>query len=302
MLTVVLVGIMLILYSFQTLFMRLYSDKYPGEASVSTYVYTAIYGVSISLISFAIGGFRFSPSPVTVMYGVLNALALTVYNYALIKATTTGSYAVANLSMLSGGILVSLFQFVVFYDGFLTLLQYAGIAVMLLSFLFINADGLKAGKAQNSEKKAKKRSLFPLYCAMVFLANGLYGAFIYAQQTAMQNTQRSEMVIITYMLSAIVGFIVVLSKKRGQTLSSFRQTRISSIYLAICCLSAAAALNLYVYVMTLVKNIAVLNTIDNGGILAISAIYAYFIFREKMTPSKLTGIVLAIGSIVMLSI
>ncbi len=298
MLTVLLIGLMLILYSFQTLFTRLYTAEYPGDSSTSTYVFSAVYGLSTALITFAIGGFRFAPSAITLMYGVLNALTLITYNYSLIKATSTGSYAIANLSLLSGGILITMFQYVLFYGGSLTLLQYGGVAVMLASFVFINADGLFTGK--KAEKK--KRTLFPLYCVILFIANGLYGAFLFAQQTAMQNTQRSEMIMITFLISAFVGFMMLVFKTKGKPLPTFRQTRKSLIYLVIACLSAAIALNLYVYIMTLVKNIAVLNTIDNGGILAISALYAYFIFLEKLSASKITGILLAIISIVMLSI
>ena len=71
--------------------------------------------------------------------------------------------------------------------------------------------------------------------------------------------------------------------------------------LLLCLLSAAAAINLLVFILPLV-NTAVLYTTDNGGVLVLSCVYSVLIFKEKLTPSKLAGMILAVASIVALSI
>lgn len=295
-----LIAMMIVLYACQTLFCRLYNQRYPGEESTSPLVYNVIYGVFVSIVTFAVGRGRFTPSTVTVLLGLLNGAVLFGYNLSLIKATGSGSYAVANLCLLAGGILIPLFQSVIVYHVPLNALQYAGVAVMLAAFLFLNLDGIVGGKKEGKVKTAASR-LFPLFCGLLFLFNGLYGALLNAQQEATGNTQREEMILVTFLFTALLGFVMLLSKRGRGSLSAFRQTKSSALCMLLCCVSAAAALNLLMYVMQLV-NVPVLYTVENGGVLVLSVVFAVFLFKEKITPFKAAGLLLALSSLVMLSV
>lgn len=295
-----LIALMIVLYACQTLFCRLYNQRYPGEESTSPFVYNVIYGVFVSVVTFAVGKGRFAPSTATVLLGLLNGAVLFGYNLSLIKATAGGSYAVANLCLLAGGILIPLFQSVIVYHVPLNALQYAGAAVMLAAFLFLNLDGIVGGKKEAKAKTAASR-LFPLFCALLFLFNGLYGALLNAQQEATGNTQREEMIIVTFLFTALLGFAMLLAKRGRGSLAAFRQTKGSALCMLLCCISAAAALNLLMYVMQLV-NVPVLYTVENGGVLVLSVVFAVFLFKEKITPFKAVGLLLALSSLVMLSI
>lgn len=295
-----LIALMIVLYACQTLFCRLYNQRYPGEESTSPFVYNVIYGVFVSVVTFAVGKGRFAPSTATVLLGLLNGAVLFGYNLSLIKATAGGSYAVANLCLLAGGILIPLFQSVIVYHVPLNALQYAGVAVMLAAFLFLNLDGIVGGKKEAKAKTAASR-LFPLFCALLFLFNGLYGALLNAQQEATGNTQREEMIIVTFLFTALLGFAMLLAKRGRGSLAAFRQTKGSALCMLLCCISAAAALNLLMYVMQLV-NVPVLYTVENGGVLVLSVVFAVFLFKEKITPFKAVGLLLALSSLVMLSI
>ena len=295
-----LIALMIVLYACQTLFCRLYNQRYPGEESTSPFVYNVIYGVFVSVVTFAVGKGRFAPSTATVLLGLLNGAVLFGYNLSLIKATAGGSYAVANLCLLAGGILIPLFQSVIVYHVPLSALQYAGVVVMLAAFLFLNLDGIVGGKKEAKAKTAASR-LFPLFCALLFLFNGLYGALLNAQQEATGNTQREEMIIVTFLFTALLGFAMLLAKRGRGSLAAFRQTKGSALCMLLCCISAAAALNLLMYVMQLV-NVPVLYTVENGGVLVLSVVFAVFLFKEKITPFKAVGLLLALSSLVMLSI
>lgn len=50
-----LIAMMIVLYACQTLFCRLYNQRYPGEESTSPFVYNVIYGVFVSIVTFAVG-------------------------------------------------------------------------------------------------------------------------------------------------------------------------------------------------------------------------------------------------------
>lgn len=328
MLSIVLIVLIVLLYSFQTLFCRLYNDRYPGRKDTAPFVYNVFYGVFVTLVTLALNGFSFRPSLPTVLYGLLNSLALFLYNYTLIKATESGSYAIANLSLLAGGILIPLAQSVIVFKQPLNTLQYLGVGIMLAAFGFLNADGLLPGK--KSAGQMKKRSLFPLFCAFLFLANGAYGAFFNAQQEAMKpaghapaaseiasaaasdvrtapeaseapayDTERSEMIVLTFLPTAALGFALVAAKNKRETLRQFMLPRRAALYLLICCASAAIAVNLLVYVMRFVS-VPVLYTVDNGGVLVMSVLYATFLFKEKLTPNKCAGLALALISLILL--
>lgn len=296
MISVLLIALVILLYSFQTLFCRLYNRAYPGGGDVSPFVYCAYYGVFVSIASFFFGGCAFDPSWQTVLFGLLNACALFLYNIALIKATEAGSYAIANLSLLSGGILIPLLESVFIFGGKLALIQYIGIFLMLIAFGFLNADGLFSKK---DEKKEKTNRMFYVYCALLFIANGAYGAFFNAQQKLLNETERTEMIIMTFLPSAVFGFIMVTAKAKKRTLSCFKQTRLSTLHLILCCISATVAINLLVYIMSLI-DVAVLFTVENGGVLIMCALYAAFLFKEKLTFPKIIGLVIAVVSMALL--
>lgn len=296
MISVLLIALVILLYSFQTLFCRLYNKAYPGREDVSPFVYCAYYGVFVSVATFLFGGCTFSPSWQTVLFGLLNTFALLLYNVMVIKATSTGSYAIANLSLLSGGILIPLLESVLIFSGKLLPIQYIGIFLMLIAFGFLNADGLFTRKG---EKKPKTNRMFYIYCALLFLANGAYGALFNAQQKLLNEAERTEMIILTFLPSALIGLLIVFSKAKKDTPACFRQTRLSALHLILCCISATAAINLLVYIMSLV-DVAVLFTVENGGVLIMSALYAAFLFKEKLTLPKIIGLAIAVVSMVLL--
>ena len=102
----ILIAVIILLYSFQTLFCTLFNDRYTGSKAASPYVFCVVEAIAIPLVSLAFNGFRFAPSGLTVLLGVLNAAMLFVYNTSLIAAGRRGSYAFLNVMMLFGGILI----------------------------------------------------------------------------------------------------------------------------------------------------------------------------------------------------
>ena len=72
-------------------------------------------------------------------------------------------------------------------------------------------------------------------------------------------------------------------------------------FLALTCLAVFTALNMLMVVLSMI-NPAILYTIDNGGVLVLSVLYSRILFKEKLSPAQIAGIVLAAVSIVMLSL
>ena len=115
MVLVCLVTLMILLFSFQSLFTRLYSACYAGpDKGSATSVFSVCYGVFVAAASFFLGGMSFSPSWQTVLLGLLNAGMLILYNTSIIEAGNRGSYFFLMVSSMFGGILVPMAVGVIF--------------------------------------------------------------------------------------------------------------------------------------------------------------------------------------------
>lgn len=289
--SIVLIAGLVLLYSFQTLFCTLFNERYTGSKAASPYVFCVVEAIAIPLVSLAFNGFRFAPSGLTVLLGVLNAAMLFVYNTSLIAASRRGSYAFLNVAMLFGGILIPVVYTAFAYGEMPGWLQWVAIVLMLAACFMMNKDDIRLSGTS---------PVYYLLCLALFVSNGMYGTLLKIQSNAAESESK-EMVMVTYFLMGVMALIVLLRTEGKKTLQAFRFTRRSLLPLLICLLSAAAAINLLVYILPLV-NTAVLYTSDNGGVLVLSCVYSVLIFKEKLSPSKLIGMAMAVVSIVALSL
>jgi drug/metabolite transporter (DMT)-like permease len=143
----------------------------------------------------------------------------------------------------------------------------------------LNASG--AVWLQHLVDESQHQRLLRLYerndaCPRHFGANGLFSLFRHLPQ--------------------------LVAKEKAATLKSFKLNKKSLFWLILCLASAALAINCLVLVVGIVENTAILYTIENGGVLIVSALYSIFLFKEKPTVAKICGILLAAASMVVLSL
>ncbi len=289
--SVLLIAGIILLYSFQTLFCTLYNHRYTGKAETAAPVFCVLEAVFIVLITWTLNGFRFHASPPTLLFGFLNAMVLLGYNSSLMAAGKRGSYAFFNMSLQYGAILIPMLYSAVFLREGTTPVQWAGVALMLIAFLLMNWEG-------KSEKTAQKG--FYLFCALLFLFNGLYSVFLKMQSVACEN-ESAEMIMLTFGIMGLAALIRLAAAEKGNTLGAFRQNRRSLPPLIACLLSAGLAINGLMFVLPRVNSV-VLYTVENGGVLLLSCVYAVLLFHEKPVPKKVAGVVIAVISITLLSL
>ena len=280
---------LVVLYSLQTLFCKFYSDNYPGKQELSSPVLCVTQSISIALLSFAFIGFKFDISLLSFVFGALNAAVLFGYNTSLIKAGERGSYAFMNMMMLFGGIFVPLVYSSVVIGGFPSIIQCAAIIAMIVACLLMNVENIKLG--------GTKISYF-VFCLLLFLFNGLYGVLLKAQDRYNAN-ESQEMVIVSYGLMGVIALIQLLFKEKKAALKAFRFNKKSAIYLALFLIISGLAVNVLVLLLSQI-NETVLYTVDNGGVMMLSAVYSITLFKEKATPLKIIGIIVAVASLCVL--
>ena len=291
---VVLVSLMILFFSFQSLFTRLYSAYYAGpDAGKATSVFSVCYGGFIAAASFLLGGMTFAPSWQTILLGLLNAGMLILYNTSIIEAGNRGSYSFLMVASMFGGILVPMAIGLIFLGETLSGLQIVAVLMMLISLVLMNVRSISFKGASKS---------YYLWCIALFFANGLYGAINNRQTLVMDGAQRTEMLTILYLCSALAVNITECVKGQGkQLLSGIKMGKKSELFMVITCLSATAAANLLLYILTLMSS-SVLYTIDSGAVLVLSILYSLILFMEKPSWEVVLGMVIAVASFVLINI
>lgn len=287
----ILLLILVLLYTFQSFFCKLYTTACKVEKT-ATPVFNALFGGVIGLVTLGIYGFRFQPSAVTWIFGLVNAVLLFVYNSALIGASKRGSYAFLNICMLFGGILVPMFVSLIQWGDTFSLMQILAILLMLAAFVVINCKGISFKGSQG---------MYYLFCVLLFLSNGAFGAVMDGQQRMLAGEERGEMIAISYVGTAVLSLLYIAVLEKKEFVPSFKVGTKALLFGLGSGAVAVAAVNLMMYLLTKIPS-TILYTIDNGGVMVASALFAAIFLKEKIEKQQALGYVLALVSIVMLSL
>ena len=278
--------ILALLFSFQSLFCRLYTSARNGEGAVQ---FSVFYAAFVGLCTLAINRFAYVPSGITVLLGLINAMILLTYNIAMVRCGSLGSFAFMMVCSLSGGILVPMVYDALYLGYVFSPIQLIAIALILVAFVLMNLDGIAA----------KKNMRYLLWCGILFLSNGLYGVIMNLQQTLMNFTLRNEMIITTFLGMALMTSAFQLIVARKDFLDGFNMSRRAMLHLFLSALSATLAVSLMMILMKSV-NLTLLSVMDNGGVLVLSAVYAFTLFKEKPKPAGMLGLLLVGTGMLML--
>lgn len=279
-------------YTGQNFFNKLYAIHYAGPAGTATPVFAAIYGLLTGIATLAYNSFQFQISGVTLTLGVASGVMLFVFNLSLINASRSGPYAFQSIMMLFGNILLPMLFSVLWWGDRLTKLQLVGIVVMLLSFVIFNLKGLKFD--------GLKKGYF-LWVALLFISNGVYGILLDSQQRLMRQTQRNEMIITTFLVSALISliYLIVLQGKRAP--KAFCMGANNWIFALLSSTCAALAVNILMLALQLVPA-SILYTVANGGVLVLCALLGTVALHEKLEKHMIAGLAVAVVSLAILGI
>ena len=287
----ILICFLILLYTFQSFFGRKYTESYPGDPNDASDVLTVVYGLVVAVISMMFSGFVFEFNYITLLFGIANSVALIGYNAFLVKASQTGSYSIMMVFNLSGGIVIPAIVSIFFGDK-LSIIQIISILLIFVSVYML------------SKKKddVKNSAVFFVFCALLAICNGTYGALLNAQQQITSVEQKEEMVLYTFMISSIVAFITLIVKRKKGTLKAFKQTKKSCFHLITCAIIAALAINLLVIILEIIESPTLLYTFDNAGVMLMSFLISAIIFKEKITKINVIGCALMCTGLITMSL
>lgn len=274
-----LIFLMILVYTLQSAFVKLYSDSYPGEQTMASPIFSAVSGLSVALVGIFMAGFSFSAAPITVILGVLNGITLIVYNRSIISSSQKGPYSVLMVFSVAGGILVpavfSLCRGVTF-----SAVKWVSMALVIASIYFVI-------RKKGEDMKAKKG--YYLACLGLGISNGVYGGLLDLQQGITGVGEKEEMVMISYFVSGGALLLISLLSRRGRFASDIKQTKKSLVFLMLSSAIVVVAIYLLSYLITVIKDTNMLFTFNNAGVLLFSVLFSWIFLKEKLSVMNIIG-------------
>ncbi len=298
--------VLIMLYTLQSLFTKLYTDKYPGDPNVASSVLTVVSGLTVVFITFF--GFslcQFTFNGWSILIGAINAVALYGYNYFIVKASQSGPYSILMMFSLAGGIIIPIIASLVMgWDSSWSTPSLVVLNVVCIVAI-ISAVYLVSRKDDEPEGEKKGISIgFILSCLGLGICNGMYGLFLTLQQqteAAGGEGNRDEMVIVTFLFAAIISFVLGLVKFRGKFFAAFKQNKGSAFYLVATSIVFALAINLIVIIIPHFDT-TILYTIDNASVLIMSVLISWIFFKERLSKMNVVGIAIMVCALVSMNL
>ena len=275
-------------YLGQEFFSKLFSITHPGRASDVTPVFNVLFGAVVALATWVYNGLRLSPDWITLLIGIINGAALFMYNFSAIHAAQSGPYTLQSIMSAFGNILIPLLASVVIWNDRLRLIQGIGIALMLAAFVLYNAQGLRGLKIG-----FKGFGWFLL----VFVTNGVYSALNDAQQRIELGGYRTDMIIISFLTTAVISAISLALSRSPGVRSAVKMPPRAMLYAVAASVSAAAAINLLMTALNYVPSY-LLYPIGSGALLILNTLLGCVVLRERIKPVQYAGIAVATLAIV----
>lgn len=287
-----LMGVMILMYTLQSLLTRKYSDHYPGKPEMASPVFTVVSGLVVALVSFAMclfdGGIAAHLS--TVLLGLANAATLLIYNTCLIRASQKGPYSILMIFLIAGGIIIPTIE-----ESIATLTLPSWIT-MLCILVILASVYLVSSKKEEDMKGSRE---FFLLCTVLGIANGVYGTLLNIQQRLTGAGEKEEMVAITYLGAAVLSAIVLALGAKKELGAALRQTKKSLFYL----LASSATVVTAILLLTLLigmMDITLLYTFDNSSVLLLSVLCSAIFFKEKMSAKNIVGCITMCASLIVM--
>lgn len=296
---------MIILYTLQSLFTKLYTDSYPGDPDMGSSVLTVVSGVTVVILTFFCFSFcRFTVNGISILIGVLNAFSLFGYNFFIVRASGSGPYSVVMMFNISGGIIIPIIASLImgWDSSWGTPFQIILNSVCIVTI--IAAVWLVSKKSEDTEDSQKVTVPFLISCAELAVCNGTYGLFLTLQQqteAAGGEGNRDEMIIVTFLVAALLAFVTGLVRTKGRFLPHFRQSRRSLVYLILTSIVFTLGINVIVIIIPHFDT-TILYTLDNSSVLIMSVLISAVFFKEKLSPKNVVGIALMCAALVSMNL
>ncbi len=220
----------------------------------------------------------------------LGALFIIVFNLMAITTQKSGLSVVSVATKMS--VVIPVLFGLIYYKESLGILKLIGITLALIAVF------LTSVKSKTGLRMDKKLIILPI---LVFLGSGVIDTSIkYLEDTFVAKDDVSLFSAIIFLAAALVGvLILIIQAIKGKVTLEFKNL------IAGICLGVPNFFSIYFLVKTLRSGLldsSGIFTINNVSIVTLSTLLGIALFREKLLVKNWIGILLAIGSIFLITL
>lgn len=267
---------------------RNHYSKRHGKNQADFFLFNLLSGLFTLAVLLASGGLQ-APSLYTLTLGLLFGAATAACMVLGLMALRTGPMAYTTV-MIASSMIIPAFSGAVFWGERISPWQYAGVALLVASWLF----------ALDNRQENRRASLkWLLYCMGAFVGCGLIGVLQKVHQNSAYKGELNSFLALAFAVSALVSLLAFLLVRRRKTVMPsplggkvWALMAVSGITVGI-----ANLLN-----MILVGKMAsvIFFPVVNGANVALSALAGVVLFGERLTRRQWIGLLLGAASILLL--
>ena len=246
-------------------------------------------------MSYAVNGFNFEFNTLTFIFGVIEAAVFFLYYYSFNLASGSGPYSIVMLFSVVGGMCIPILT------SFIAFGEAPSVWQILCYLVVFGASWFVVKKPEENENKVKTKKGFFIAVSVVGFVNGLFGGIINLQHAYTGASQKDEMLIYTYLLTALFSLFFLVFQNKKEIGPVFKQTRGSFLFMVLAAVVAASAVNMLVFIAEFI-NVNLLWTFNNSGVLVFSVIASAIIFKEKMSRQNIIACAVIAVMLVVISV
>lgn len=269
-----------ILHAFGNRDMKSRSDLFFFNGGIS-----ALWIVLLGGFSLLLGDLRLSPLSAAYgcVYGGIICLFLLFKNLAM----TSGPVSLTTLIGSCPFLLTTLFG-VAFLGQSINGFQIAGIGLIVVSLLLCVRPG-------RGEKKPSPRWL--LHSAVFFLAGGMVGILYMLFGASSAAGEINGMMLCAAVTACALYALLGLCFGKGAGRPRVRMEKSWAPFILLCGVASCAYMRMNLYLSTVIPSV-VFFPVANGAVVIFSTVTGVVLFKERLTPAQLTGMLLGLAALV----
>lgn len=289
--TLILTSI-IIIFTSQLTAVMLFNNKYRKNKSCY-YAFSLLFFALTSVILLIVNRGLGEVNLITVLTGIaFGTIFIFTMNFNII-AMQTGpigySILIYKLNML-----ITMTVSMIFYGETISELQIIGILLLIVTFYLGST-----ARASQGKKMTLKWLIFAL---LSFLGGGALGVLIKTHQYYFPGQYMISYLVIGFLSAALLAGVLIIIRrvKHGERLEALKHKNV--IYLVLIA-GITTAVGNYFFVK-LISDIptVVLFPVSNGGQIVLMTVISVFVFKEKLTPRSILGIIIGVIAIVLISL
>ncbi len=283
-------AIMLLLAISGVSYQQIAKKIYGARVKNGAHLFSAMSALVAALFFVLTSGMSFEYTTEAFFYSVIFAIAYGTAILFSFLAIEHGPLSLSSL-MLSYSTALPTVYGIVFLDEPVELHIVIGLVLLCISLLFINCE--------NKDTEKKNITLkWGIYAFLAFLGNGACTTIQKVQQINCEGKFKNEFMIVALLMVSAVLMVFALVKESGTVTASLKT---GFVWYTSCGL-VNGLVNLLVIVLALRMAASIMFPLISAGGIVASVLVALFVYKEKLSKYQCIGVLLAIPSIVALSV